>query len=149
MGTDLLWRTDSYLRDAVQYQLERELDINPSDVGIAASEGAVTLTGFVHSFAEKLAAERAAKCVYGVRALANEIQVTPESQRTDAEIARDAVQALRAQTYVPKEVRVTVSEGFIILEGAVARRFQRDAAEAAVKYLIGVTGLVNRITVTS
>lgn len=59
MSTDLFWRTDTYLRDAVQYQLERELDVNPADVDVTAADGAISLTGFVHSFAEKLAAEQA------------------------------------------------------------------------------------------
>jgi osmotically-inducible protein OsmY len=149
MSTDLFWRTDSYLRDAVQYQLERELDVSPVDVDITAADGAIGLTGFVHSLAEKLAAEQAAQRVWGVIAVANDIQVTPESQRTDAEIARDAVEALRTQTYVPSGVRVTVSEGFVTLAGTVNRQFQRDAAEAAVKYLKGVTGLANCITVAS
>jgi len=149
MSTDLFWRTDSYLREAVQYQLERELDVNPADLDITAADGAISLTGFVHSFAEKLAAEQAAKRVWGVIAVANDIQVTPESQRTDAEIARDAVEALRTQTCVPRDVHVTVGEGFVMLEGMVNRQFQRDAAEAAVKYLQGVTGLANCITVTS
>ena len=149
MGTDLLWRTDSYLRDAVQYQLEHELDVDPADVDITAADGAVSLTGFVRSFAEKLAAEQAAKRVWDVTAVANDIQVIPESHGTDAEMARDAVEALRSQTYVPSDVRVTVSEGFVMLEGTVNRQFERDAAEAAVKYLKGVTGLANCITVAS
>jgi len=149
MGSDLLWRTDGYVRDAIQYQLEREIDVNPSDVSITADDGAVTLTGFVQTFAEKLAAARAARRVDGIKAIANEIQVTPESQRTDAEIARDAVLALRTQTYVPADVRVAVRGGFLRLEGTVAREFQRKAAEAVVKYLKGVTGMANEITVVS
>jgi osmotically-inducible protein OsmY len=148
MSTDLFWRADTYLREAVQYQLEHEFDVNPADVDITAADGAVSLRGFVRSFAEKLAAEQAAKRVCGVTAVANDIQVTPDSQRTDAEIARDAVEALRTQTHVPSDVRVTVSEGFVKLEGIVTRQFQRDAAEAAVKYLKGVTGLATCITVT-
>jgi osmotically-inducible protein OsmY len=149
MATELFWRTDSYLRDAVQYQLEHELDVNPADMDIRAADGAVSLTGFVRSFAEKLAAERAATRVWGVTVVANDLQVTPESQRTDAEVARDAIEALRTQTYVPSGVRVAVSEGFVMLEGTVNRQFQRDAAEAAVKYLKGVTGLANCITIVS
>src|SRR4029450_1402566 len=119
MSTELFWRTDSYLRDAVKYQLEFELDVNPADMDIRAADGAVSLTGFVRSFAEKLAAERAATRVGGVRAVTNELKVTPESQRTDAEVARDAVEALRTQTYVPSGVRVAVNEGFVTLEGTV------------------------------
>ena len=147
MATDLIWRTDRHLRDSVQYQLEREFDVNPAQVGITATDGEVTLTGFVRTLAEKLAAEQAARRVLGVTAVVNQIQVTPDSQRTDAEIAGDAVRALRVQTYVPNDIRVAVSDGFVTLEGTVTRRFQREAAEAAVRYLKGVRGLANGITV--
>ena len=149
MGSDLLWTTDGDLRDAVAYRLEWEADVNPSDIGIAASEGVVTLTGFVHSYAEKLAAEHAAKHVYGVRVVANDIQVITETERTDADIERDAVNALRAQTGVPQDVRLTISDGVLTLEGVVERPFQRRAAEAAVKYLKGVRGLTNQIQIRS
>lgn len=149
MGSDLLWRTDSDLHDAVAYRLEWEADVNPSDIAIAASDGVVTLTGFVHSYAEKLAADHAAKHVYGVRVVANDIQVIAETERTDADIAHDAMNALRAQTGVPRDVRLTISDGVLTLEGVVDRPFQRRAAEAAVKYLKGIRGLTNQIEVRS
>jgi osmotically-inducible protein OsmY len=149
MGSDLLWRTDSHLRDAVQYQLECEPDINPADIGVNATDGLITLVGSVRTFPEKLAAERAARRVYGVKHLANDIQVIPESEQSDAEIARDAAEALRAQTFVPTEVSVTVMQGFVTIEGPVDRLFQRRAAEACVKYLRGVRGVSNQIEVRS
>jgi len=147
VATDVSWTTDRYLHDAVEYRLECESDVNPSEVHVTAADDVIILRGFVRSYAEKLAAERAAKHVYGVRVVANEILVSPETDRTDTEIARDALKALRAQTYVPNEIRVTVTDGLITLDGTVERRFQRDAAEASVTYLKGVRGLANEITV--
>jgi osmotically-inducible protein OsmY len=147
--SDLLWRTDGDLRDAVVYRLEWEADVNPADIGIAARDGVVTLTGFVHSYAEKLAAEHAAKHVYGVRAVTNDIQVVAETARTDADIEREAVNALRAQTGVPGDVRLTICGGVLTLDGVVDRPFQRRAAEAAVKYLQDIRGLTNQIQVRS
>src|SRR5687767_13763362 len=86
--------SDKQLRDAVQRHLEWEPRIISKDISVSASGGAVTLNGFVHSLAEKFVAERTAKAVYGVRAVANDIEVRLGSGQTDPEIARNAVHAL-------------------------------------------------------
>ncbi|HXE62532.1 MAG TPA: BON domain-containing protein, partial [Bryobacteraceae bacterium] len=86
--------SDKQLRDAVLRQLEWDPQVTSNDINVATADGVVTLTGFVHSYAEKYAAEKAAKAVYGVKALADDIEVKPESARTDPEIARDAVHAM-------------------------------------------------------
>ena len=95
----------------------------------------------------KLAAERSVKRVRGVRAVANDIQVALRSERTDPDIARDAVQALRVQTSVPNKVTVTVRNGFITLEGAVDWMFRKAAAGRAAMYLAGVKGVSNLVQV--
>jgi osmotically-inducible protein OsmY len=81
-----------------QVRDDREIDWDPetrsTDISIAAEDHVVTLTGFVHAYMEKIAVEKAAKRVYGVKAVANDIQVKLEKERTDPEIARDAVKAL-------------------------------------------------------
>ena len=89
MGTSLLWQTDTQLHDSVQRQLEWDPEIDASDIAVIASDGVVTLTGFVHSYAAKLAAERSVKRVRGVRAVANDIQVTLLGERTDPDIGAD------------------------------------------------------------
>jgi osmotically-inducible protein OsmY len=61
-----------------------------------------TLTGFVHSFAEKIAAEKATKSVCGVKFVANDIDVRAMT-RTDPEIARDAVEAMLLDMRVPDD----------------------------------------------
>ena len=145
MGTSLLWKTDAQLHDAVQYQLEWEPEINAREIGVAASDGVVTLTGFVKTYAEKLAAERAAKRVYGVQAVANDLHVKLGDERTDSEIAKDALHALQSHTGVPRDVRVTVRDGFLTLEGTLDWMYQKRAAESAVKYRKGVKGVSNQI----
>ena len=110
MSTSLLWQIDTQLHDAVQRQLEWDPEIDASRIAVVASEGVVTLTGFVHTYAAKLAAERSVKRVGGVRGFANDLQVALRGTRTDPEIALDAVHALRIHTRVPNTVTVTVRD---------------------------------------
>src|SRR5450830_372184 len=95
MATALLNRADELVRDSVLHQLDWEPDFDASGVGIAVEDGVVTLTGYTDSYAAKLAAERAATRVYGVRAVANDIQVKLADDRTDTDVAHDCLQALR------------------------------------------------------
>jgi len=147
MSTSVLWQIDTQLHDAVQRQLEWDPEIDASRIAVVASEGVVTLTGFVHTYAAKLAAERSVKRVGGVRGVANDLQVVLRGTRTDPEIALDAVHALRIRTRVPNTVTVTVREGFVTLEGVVDWTFQKVAAGLAAAFLDGVQGVSNLIEV--
>ncbi|HKZ80984.1 MAG TPA: BON domain-containing protein [Pyrinomonadaceae bacterium] len=140
--------TDTDLRDRVERQLDWEPQITSTDIGVAAEEGVVTLTGFVNNYAEKLAIERATLRTYGVSAVANEIQVKPLLQKTDTDIASAALHALQARVDVPDEkIKLTVKDGWIALEGNVDWYYQKNAAEFAVKYLSGVKGITDNILV--
>src|SRR4030081_1823039 len=88
--------SDTELQRDVLDELKWEPSVNAAHVGVTAKEGVVTLTGHVTSYAEKYAAEKAAKRVHGVRAIANELDVKlpGSSQRTDEDIARARVNAL-------------------------------------------------------
>ena len=147
MGTSLLWQTDTQLYGCVQRQLEWDPEVEAGDVAVIASDGVITLTGFVHSYAVKLAAECAVWRVQGVRAVANDIQVGLRRERTDPDIATDAMHALRVQTRVPNHITVTVRHGLITLEGTVEWMFQKVAAEYSVVHLDGVEGVSNLIQV--
>ena len=147
MITATLNRADEKVRDAVLFQLDWEPDFNASAVGVAVEDDVATLTGYVESYAAKLAAERAAKRVYGVRGVANEIQVKLHDERVDTEIAHDCVQALRSRITVPPEVQVTVRYGHVILDGTVEWMYQKMAAENAVKVIRGVKGVANEIKI--
>jgi osmotically-inducible protein OsmY len=97
MATANLPAVDSRTRDMVTSQLEWDPQVDASAIGVAAKDGTVTLTGYVDTYAGKLAAERAAKRVRGVRAVANEIEVRLKLDRTDADIARDVARVRAAQ----------------------------------------------------
>ena len=148
-ATAVLTRKDEQIRDSVLHQLDWEPDFNSSGVGVAVEDGVVTLTGFADSYADKLGIERAAKRVYGVRGVANDIQVKLSDARNDTDIAQDCVTALRNRVSVPPQVKVTVRYGHVTLEGAVDWMYQRMAAEDAVKALRGVKSVANEITVVS
>lgn len=130
--------------------LEFEPSVDAAHIGVTAHDGVVTLQGSVGTYMEKWAAERAASRVYGVRGLANDIVVvlTGASQPSDTAIAEAAVHTLFWDSAVPvNAVQVTVDQGWVSLTGVVEWRFQRDAAEAAVRRLTGVKGIINAVNV--
>jgi osmotically-inducible protein OsmY len=128
-------------------QLDWDPEVDASAVGVAASSGMVTLTGFINTYSGKLAAERAAKRVHGVRAVANDIEVRLRLERTDADIAQDAARALELRSMIPENVQAVVHNGHVTLTGQVEWFYQKESAEWAVRHILGVRDVVNRITI--
>jgi len=142
--------TDTYLRQAVVDELDFEPSIDAANIGVAVENGVVTLTGHVASYAEKIATERAVERVKGVRAIAENIEVRypGHKQTADDEIAERALSIIGWNVQVPKDsVKIKVEKGRVTLDGVVDWRFQREAAESAVRQLSGVVGLSNLIEV--
>jgi osmotically-inducible protein OsmY len=139
----------------IKNNVESELDWEPSvhqaaAIAVAVKDGIVTLAGRVHSYWEKVAAERAAARVDGVKAVVNEleIQLPDSSERTDEDIARAAVKALEWNVLIPRNrIKVKVSKGWVTLEGSVDWQFQKTAAEKTVRHLVGVRGISNLVEV--
>jgi osmotically-inducible protein OsmY len=134
----------------VESELNFEPSINAAEIGVAVKGGIVTLSGRVPSYWEKIAAERAAARVSGVKAVANELEVRlpGSSERTDEDIARAAVDTLRWTVLVPQDkIKVKVSKGWVTLEGSVDWQYQKSAAEKAVRKLVGVVGVSNLVEV--
>lgn len=143
-------KTDIDIQHNVQHELEWQPSVDAARIGVSVSDGVVTLSGHVASYGERLAAERAATGVYGVRAVANEIEVRlPSShERTDEDIATDCVNALKRHSSAPQgRIKPTVEHGRITLHGLVEWHYQKIAAEKAVRYLPGVVGVLNAIAV--
>jgi osmotically-inducible protein OsmY len=148
MATTTQARSDEAIREDVLLELKWDPKIKATDIGVAVKDGVVTLSGFVSTFWELDAAEKAAKRVYGVRGLANDLEVKLFWQRTDPEIARDAVRALESHVSIPSDqIKVTVKNGKVRLEGTVDWEYQKELAQSAVKKLRGVGGVVNKIQV--
>ena len=147
MSTASMTDADVRTRDAVTRQLEWDPEIDAGGVGVAAKGGVVTLTGFIDSYSGKLAAERAAKRVRGVRAVANDIEVRLRLERTDADIAADVVRALELRSTIPSSVQAAVHNGHVSLTGKVEWLYQQRDAEKAVRHVRGVRKVLNHITV--
>lgn len=148
MTTATMTERDVRLRDAVQVQLEWDSEVDASAVGVSARAGVVTLTGFIDTYAGKLAAERAAKRVRGVRAVANDVEVRLKLERTDPDIATDVARVLEAYASIPPAVQAAVHNGHVTLTGLVAWPYQKTHAEKIMRHVPGVRGVFNHITLT-
>ncbi|HVB30446.1 MAG TPA: BON domain-containing protein [Gemmatimonadaceae bacterium] len=145
-----MMKTDMQLQRDVIEELAWQPNVREAEIGVACKNGVVTLSGFVDSYAQKYAAGRAAEHVIGVRAVADDLQVKlPRAfVRSDTDIAHAAVTALKWDVEVPdSRIQVLVDDGWVSLDGAVDWQFQRSATEKAVRYLTGVKGVINRISV--
>lgn len=141
---------DTELHRDVLDELDWEPSINAAGIRVGVSRGIVTLTGSVASYNEKVTAEHATKRVDGVKAVANdiEVQLLGIHERTDTDIARAVVDALRWKTLVPDEaIKASVSKGWVTLDGEVDWYYQREAVELAIRALRGVRGVIDQISV--
>jgi len=144
-------KTDLEIQKDVMEELRWEPILNISEIGVAVRNGIVTLSGTVESYSKKIAAENAAKRVSGVKAVAIDIEVslTTSGKRSDTEIAKAAVNALKWNTQLPSEkIKVEVEKGWVTLEGTLEWEFQRIASTKAVENLFGVKGIINMITLS-
>jgi len=143
-------KTDAELQQDVMNELQWEPTTKAADIGVAVKDGVVMLSGYVDSYVKKWTAERAAARVFGVRAVAEEIQVRlPDSLKlSDEDITRVVVNILEWNVLVPYDrVKVHVQDGVVTLSGEVDWGYQKFAAEEAVRYLMGVVWFSNQITV--
>ena len=147
--TTTLQRTDAELQGAITEELVWTAGLNSANIGVAADDGAVTLSGEVESYPEKMRAEHAMLRVAGVTSFADEITVRGSwPGMNDTDIARNAGQALDLSVDVPGgEVKATVHDHAITLSGKVAWHYQREAAARAVQTVPGVSHINNTITI--
>ena len=142
-------KSDEQLRKDVQEELHWDPSIGRVEIGVVASDGVVTLTGQVDTFARRWAALKAAERVTGVVAVADELTVhlPTDYRRTDIDIAHMVAEALRWDIQVPDEhIKARVDEGRVSLDGEVDWEYQRSAALRAVRNLTGIRGVTNNIT---
>jgi len=143
-------RSNRDLRQRVQTELDQDPSLDPEALRVAVHEGIVTLLGHVRSYAQKQAAEDAIGSLPGVKGVANEldVQVPSEHERSDAALAKVALNELRHTVQVPTAaLQVEVEDGCLTLTGTVNWAFQRQRAEQALRYLIGLKNINNLIEV--
>jgi osmotically-inducible protein OsmY len=142
---------DSQLQQSVLAELNWDPGVTAGHIGVTANAGVVTLTGHVNSYAEKHAAETAARRVNGVKAVAEEIEIqySFDPKHSDDEIAAAVIARLSWNVSVPKNsVRVKVEKGWVTLTGQVAWWYQKEAAGTDIRPLQGIVGVSNQMTVT-
>ena len=150
MATMVETRTDEQIQRDVFAELKWDARVLPNEIGVAVKNGIVTLTGWVDAYAKRWAAEEAAHRVRGVAAVVNDIEVKlPSSvERTDPDIAAAAIHALRWDAFIPiDKLKVTVSKGWVMLEGEVEWQYQKVDAERVVRRLSVVKGVTNLMVV--
>lgn len=143
-------KSDSELQQDVMSELEWDPRVDHADIGISVSDGVVTLNGYVKSYAEKQAAERAAQRVSGVKAIAEEIKVRNDfdAKTADHEIAKRILDIFAWNVLIPQDkLGVKVEKGWVTLTGAVDWHFQAEEAKKAAGKISGVLGIMNRIEV--
>jgi osmotically-inducible protein OsmY len=143
-------KSDSEIREDVIRELRWDPQVqDPEAIGVAVKDGAVTLTGHTSTYAEKLAAVRAAARVYGVKAVADELVVRlAEDPRDDSDIAQAIAHVLEWNTQIPTgKVHARVQAGWVTLEGHVDWDYQRREVERMVRHVRGVVGVTNSIAV--
>jgi osmotically-inducible protein OsmY len=141
-------RSDNDIQTDVIDEYVWDPAVDAPDVGVQAHDGVVTLTGAVDSYVIKLAAEKAAQRVDGVRAVANDLTVRTPLTHNDTDIAKAAANSLEANIALPADAMdVTVQNGKVTLRGEVTSYYQRVAAENAVQYLRGVRDVINLIQI--
>jgi osmotically-inducible protein OsmY len=142
--------TDEWLQQAVLAELKAEGRVEPSAIGVAVEDSIVTLTGHVHSCAERIAAEEAAQRVPGVRAVANDVEIPLplDTALSDTELAAAIVRALEREARLPMDhLEISVAHGWVALKGEVPRPCQRQDAERVARCVSGVKGVTNLIAV--
>jgi len=144
-------KTDIKIQNDVMDELKWEPFLDSSEVGVAVKNGVVTLSGIVDTYSKKLIAEKAAKRVAGVKAVAEDIQVgiSPDFLKTDTEIAGAVLLALKWNTAVQADkIKIKVEDGVVKLEGEVQWDYQRNSARAAIEHLTGIRSVINLISVS-
>ena len=140
-------KSDAQIQTDVTNELRWEPCVTHESIGVAVHKGVVTLTGSVPTYAEKMATEKAAMRVGGVKGIAEEIEVRVKDahKRNDTEIAEAATSSLQWHVWAPETVKAKVQKGWVTLSGEVPSEFQRNAAANSVRFLAGVTGISNDI----
>lgn len=143
-------KSDRDLERDIQDELAFDPRVDVKAITVSAKGGVVTLSGSAPTYAAKLAAYHDAERVSGVNVVVEHMDVSlPDMHaRSDADLAEAVADALTWDVEVPHDkIKASVRDGRVTLEGTVEWQYQRVAADGAVRYLVGVKGVTNQITV--
>lgn len=145
-------KTDKELQRNVIAELEWEPSVDSADIGVSVADGVVTLNGFVKSYAEKLSAEKAARRVHGVKAIAQDLKVrfAGAAKTADSDIAKRIIDIFAWNSLIPADtIQVKVQDGWVSLSGQANWHYQSKEAERAASQISGVIGVSNQISIVA
>lgn len=145
-------KDNAELQKDVQNAIKWEPSMQAAEIGVTAKDGVITLSGTVNSYTKKLNAERAAKNVVGVKAVAEDIIVNygGSFKKNDTELATDILKAWENNWEVPEEkIKVKVEDGWVKIEGKVSWKYQEKAVIKSINNLSGVIGITNLLKIKS
>ena len=143
-------RSDRDLKQRVLRELTWDSRVSCPSINVEVNDAVATLCGSVPTYAQKMAAQKAAHRVEGVLDVANDIEVNPSAHflRGDTDLARAVRSALEWDALLPDEqIQSTVSDGWVMLEGEVNNERERTNAERVIKRLTGVVGVMNKLSI--
>jgi len=141
-------KLDAQIKRDVLDELRWEAEVDDTKIGVIVGNGAVTLTGHVPTYRQKVAATAAAKRVNGVNAIVDNIEVRlPQSYRmTDEGLAERISNVLKWNVSTPsKPIKAEVAGGIVTLTGEVDWHYQRSNVIKNVQHVSGVVGVIDRI----
>src|SRR5262245_34862038 len=142
--------SDADIEKDIREELKWEPSLRNDELAVSVRGGVVTLAGHVPSFYDRWKGERVSARVKGVKGVANDLEVRlpSSSERPDPELTRTIMNLLESDIWVPpNSIKVTVSEGWVTLEGEVDWFYQREEAERAFRRMTGVRGFSNMVHV--
>lgn len=142
--------SDAEIETAVRNRLRGDPWVDGGEVHVEVRDGVVTLGGTVDRSAKRNAAEEAAHQVPGVRGVANELEVRIPGNplRTDGEIVQVIREGFaRHPDLRHEQIFITVSDGWVTLEGALASCKSCEEAERLVLLSGAVLGVTNKLQV--
>jgi len=130
-------RTDAEVAKDVAKALRVDPATDSYEVKATVSDGIVSLTGIVQSYAEKDLAETVAKGVKGVKGITNDIRFQFKTDRADSEIQADIEQRLKNDVWLTKNpLTVEVKDGAVTLSGTVGSALEKTRASTRA-YVLG------------
>src|ERR1035437_5590931 len=141
-------KNDEQIKHQVGSELKWDTRTWNLDIQVDVSDGIVTLTGVIPSYAQKVAALDAAHRVRGVLGVANDTIVKIPHKRSDEEIAHSVRKILEWDVLVPDtQIKSTITDGWVELEGTVNTLSQKEDAARAVKNMAGVIGITKKLEI--
>jgi len=147
--TTMTLPTDTGIHDDIRRSIDRDPDIDGTDVTLDVDDGWVTLRGTVPTLWQKDLVDDAAFVSRGVVGVDNELAVVPTRDITDQVIAEDIVAELERRVLVdPTDIDVTVANGYVTLNGTVPNWRARNAAYYAARHTTGVINVIDNLTIS-